>query len=108
MEICPAAAAITQSLAARIAQHGGLALILDYGGWRARGDTFQALRHHAFADPLQNPGEADLTAHVDFEALAQVARAEGATVHGPVTQGEFLIALGGAADLTALQVAALA
>ncbi|MBL8563860.1 MAG: SAM-dependent methyltransferase [Gemmobacter sp.] len=73
VETCAAAAAITQGLAARIARQGGLALILDYGGWHARGDTFQALRHHAFADPLQNPGEADLTAHVDFAALAEAA-----------------------------------
>ena len=73
VETCPAATAITQSIALRIAQHGGLALIVDYGGWHSRGDTFQALRHHAFADPLQNPGTADLTAHVDFAALASAA-----------------------------------
>jgi SAM-dependent MidA family methyltransferase len=49
---------------------------------------------HSFADPLEAPGEADLTAHVDFAALARRARAEGAAVHGPITQGEFLLSLG--------------
>jgi SAM-dependent MidA family methyltransferase len=52
------------------------------------------MRAHQFSDPLQNPGEADLTAHVDFSALARAARAAGAAVHGPVTQGAFLRALG--------------
>lgn len=94
VEICPAAAPIMAGLAGRIAAHGGLALVVDYGGWRARGDTFQALRAHAFADPLAAPGAADLTAHVDFEALAQAAAA-AATRY--TTQGALLTALGLAA-----------
>ncbi|WP_149141147.1 class I SAM-dependent methyltransferase [Gemmobacter caeruleus] len=99
VEICPAAAPIMAEIASRIAHHGGVALIVDYGGWRSRGDTFQALRHHAFADPLAAPGEADLTAHVDFEALAQAAApCAGACV----TQGALLAALGIAARSTAL------
>ncbi|NGM44920.1 class I SAM-dependent methyltransferase [Rhodobacter sp. SGA-6-6] len=94
VETCPAAAPIMAGLAARIAGHGGLALVVDYGGWRSRGDTFQALRAHAFADPLEAPGEADLTAHVDFEALA-LAAAPAATRY--TTQGALLSALGLAA-----------
>ncbi|MET0677412.1 MAG: SAM-dependent methyltransferase, partial [Bradyrhizobium sp.] len=58
------------------------------------GDTFQAIARHSFADPLKNPGQADVTAHVDFQALARAAEDIGARVHGPVTQGEFLKRLG--------------
>lgn len=71
----------------RLHHHGGLALVIDYGDWRSRGDTLQALRKHAFDDPLAHPGEADLTAHVDFEMLA-------AEAHFYTTQGEFLTRLG--------------
>lgn len=71
----------------RLYHHGGLALVIDYGDWQSRGDTLQALRKHAFDDPLAHPGEADLTAHVDFEALAGEA-------HSYTTQGAFLAHLG--------------
>jgi NADH dehydrogenase [ubiquinone] 1 alpha subcomplex assembly factor 7 len=73
----------------RLHHHGGLALIIDYGGWRSKGDTLQALRAHAYDDPLAHPGEADLTAHVDFEALTSPGLAYAYT-----TQGEFLRRLG--------------
>ncbi len=73
VETCAPATGIVAQIAACIAADGGTALILDYGDWRSRGDTLQALRHHAFADPLESPGFADLTAHVDFEALARAA-----------------------------------
>lgn len=73
VEICPPALPVMQVIGARISNHGGAALVVDYGGWRSLGDTFQALRGHAFDDPLAHPGEADLTAHVDFEALARAA-----------------------------------
>ena len=43
---------------------------------------------------MQAPGQADITAHVDFQALAHAAEDMGARVHGPVTQGEFLTRLG--------------
>ena len=70
---------------------GGAALIIDYGHVEsAIGDTLQAVGEHDFADPLRTPGEVDLTAHVDFQALAQAAESMGARVHGPVTQSEFL------------------
>lgn len=73
VETCPAAEPVMAEIAARIAAHGGLAIAIDYGGWRSRGDTLQALRRHGFADPLAEPGLADLTAHVDFQALARAA-----------------------------------
>lgn len=82
-------------LARRIVRHSGAALIIDYGHAHSGfGDTLQAVRAHRFADPLKAPGEADLTAHVDFAALANSARREGAKTQGPVPQGEFLRRLG--------------
>lgn len=94
VEICPAAAPIAAEIAGRIARHGGAALIVDYGGWHSLGDTFQALRGHRRTDPFADPGEADLTAHVDFEALAAAARAAGAESTAMVPQGVFLERLG--------------
>src|SRR5690606_17113729 len=73
VEDCPAAVAVIGVIAGRIAAHGGAAIIVDYGGWNGYGDTFQALRAHAPEDPLAHPGEADLTAHVDFAPLAAAA-----------------------------------
>jgi SAM-dependent MidA family methyltransferase len=82
-------------IAARIRDEGGAALVIDYGHLRSdAGDTFQAIARHSFADPLKNPGDADVTAHVDFQALARAAEDVGAKVHGPVTQGDFLKRLG--------------
>src|SRR3954453_22121960 len=81
--------------AARLREGGGAALIVDYGHIRSdAGDTFQAIARHSFADPLQNPGSADVTAPVDFQAPARGAEGVGARVHGPVWQGEFLKRLG--------------
>jgi SAM-dependent MidA family methyltransferase len=73
VETCPAAAGIIATLGQRIADHGGAALIVDYGDWRSLGDTLQALHRHQPVDALQHCGNADLTAHVDFEALAHAA-----------------------------------
>ncbi len=82
-------------LASRIRDTGGAALLVDYGHVRSdAGDTLQAIARHSFADPLQNPGQADITAHVDFQALGRAAENVGARVHGPVTQGAFLQRLG--------------
>ena len=94
-EDCPAAAAIMAALAARLCAQGGVLIAIDYG-YRgpAAGETLQAVRRHAAADPFADPGEQDLTAHVDFTALAQAAGGAGATVHGPVAQGQWLTALG--------------
>jgi SAM-dependent MidA family methyltransferase len=82
-------------VAQRLVRDGGAALIIDYGhdGLTVR-DTLQAVREHRYADPLVDPGEADLTTQVSFGALAALAKREGAAVHGPVTQGEFLRRLG--------------
>jgi SAM-dependent MidA family methyltransferase len=82
-------------IARRVRNDGGAALIIDYGHARSdAGDTFQAIARHAYADPLRNPGQADLTAHVDFQALAQGADDVEARVHGPIEQGTFLQRLG--------------
>ncbi len=94
VELCPAAQPIAASLARAIATRGGAALIVDYGGWRSRGDTLQALRGHAFADPLDAPGQADLTAHVDFEPLARAATEASACASQLTPQGVFLERLG--------------
>jgi SAM-dependent MidA family methyltransferase len=95
LETSPASVATMRALARRIAANGGAALIVDYGyEGPAIGDSFQAVRGHAFANPFEDPGEADLTAHVDFGTLAEAARAEGAAVYGPVPQGEWLVRLG--------------
>jgi len=82
-------------IASRVRDQDGAALIVDYGHLRSdAGDTFQAIAGHSFTDPLQAPGQADVTAHVDFQALAQAAEDMGARVHGPVAQGDFLQRLG--------------
>lgn len=81
--------------AAALTRRGGAALFIDYGYTKtASGDTFQALKDHRFRSALENIGEADLTAHVNFESAAAAAREEGANVFGPVTQGRFLLSLG--------------
>jgi SAM-dependent MidA family methyltransferase len=82
-------------IASRVRDQGGAALVIDYGHVRSdAGDTLQAISRHSYSDPLKNPGLADITAHVDFQALGRAAEDIGARVHGPVTQGEFLKRLG--------------
>ncbi len=91
VEQCAPALSIMQTLAARIEKSGGAALIFDYGDWRSLGDTLQALHQHQKVDPLFKPGQSDLTAHVDFEALIT----DLACTHSKVTpQGIFLERLG--------------
>ena len=82
VERCPALPGCVASVTARLAK-GGAALFVDYGHWRSRGDTLQALRDHAPEDPLATPGDADLTAHVDFEAIAEAATPRPGKRHGP-------------------------
>jgi SAM-dependent MidA family methyltransferase len=95
LEITPAALALAQAIAARVVAFGGAALVIDYGhAGRGTGTTLQALRHHRPQDPFAEPGEADLTAHVDFAAIAGAAREAGAAVAGPVPMGAFLQAIG--------------
>ena len=95
LEVGHAALAAITTLAGRIAREGGALLALDYGhAASGLGETLQAVRGHAFADVLAAPGEADLTAHVDFAALGRAAIAAGARAYGPVEQGAFLGRLG--------------
>ena len=95
VEQAPARDALAAALARRIAADGGAALIVDYGhDWPGIGDTLQAVKRHRRHGVLDDPGDADLTAHVDFFALAAAARSAGANAFGPVPQGEFLRALG--------------
>lgn len=95
IECRPAAAALMRDMAARLNRHPGAVLFIDYGhDQTACGDTLQAVKDHAYHDPLAEPGSADLTAHVDFGALRLAAAEAGAVVYGPVPQGAFLNALG--------------
>ena len=95
VETCQPAQTIIKALSRRLQAYGGAALIIDYGYLKSEvGETLQAVSDHRFADILQNPGEQDLTAHVDFSALAQSAQGEGAKSYGPIQQGQFLQALG--------------
>jgi NADH dehydrogenase [ubiquinone] 1 alpha subcomplex assembly factor 7 len=95
VEICPDGMAVVGAIAERIVRHGGAALIIDYGHTQsAPGETLQAVRRHAYHPVLADPGDADLTAHVDFAALKRATEAKGAVVLGPTPQGCFLRALG--------------
>ena len=91
VEVCPSADGIMAQISRRISAYGGVGIIIDYGGWNGLGDTFQAMRSHKYVDPLHNPGQADLTAHVDFAALT---RAAVPCVCTYTTQGAFLSRLG--------------
>jgi len=93
-EIAPAREALMSAIATRIAAHGGAGIFFDYGHLKpGLGDTFQAVRKHRSEGVFDNPGEADLTSHVDFSALAAVARSHGLEAH-TATQGEFLLGMG--------------
>jgi SAM-dependent MidA family methyltransferase len=95
VETSPASAAVIRHIAQLIAGSGGAALIVDYGHERTSvGDSLQAVTKHGYADPWVEPGERDLTAHVDFESLAAAAREAGVRVFGPRPQGEWLGAMG--------------
>lgn len=100
VEICPSAPTIISEISRRISSKGGAAIIVDYGDWRSKGDTFQAVQAHAPIDPLLAPGEADLTAHVDFEALSSAA--QNVAVSHMTPQGVFLERLGITARAQAL------
>ena len=92
VETCAPAEAIAGDIGARIAAHGGAALIVDYGDWESIGDTFQAVSAHEPVDPLASPGQADLTAHVGFGPIARAAHPARASALTP--QGVFLERLG--------------
>lgn len=95
IEVCPPAHGIMAHLARRLTETPGAALFIDYGpAHSAPGDSLQALREHAFTPVLETPGESDLTAHVDFQALAETAQRNGALTEPLLPQGAFLIGLG--------------
>jgi SAM-dependent MidA family methyltransferase len=103
VEIGPAALALAAALARRLAQFTGAALVIDYGDVpRPASATLRAVRAHRPVGVLEAPGSADLSADVDFDSLAEAARAAGADVYGPVPQGDFLRSLGAEARLAAL------
>jgi SAM-dependent MidA family methyltransferase len=106
VEQSPARSAAASALGRHLASHGGVAFIIDYGHARsAPGDTLQAVRGHAFTPVLADPGEQDLTAHVDFETLSAAARDSGAQTTEVVAQGEWLNRLGIGARAAALATA---
>ena len=103
LEIAPASVGVMGAIARRIAAQGGAMLAVDYGyEGPALGDTLQAVRGHAFANPFEAPGDTDLSAHVDFTTLAAAAQAAGAVAWGPVTQRDLLGSLGIDSRATAL------
>jgi len=102
-EVSPAALGLASEIGRRLARCGGAALVIDYGPGRSLpGESLQAVRRHVPVDPLAEPGEADLSAHVDFAALARAAEAAGALAYGPLPQGELLLRLGLAARAESL------
>jgi NADH dehydrogenase [ubiquinone] 1 alpha subcomplex assembly factor 7 len=107
VEICPVAAALAGAIGERLAQHPGAALFVDYGYFPSvPGPTLAAIRRHDIALVLEQPGTADLSAHVDFATFGVAASAAGATVYGPAAQGAFLTALGAEARLASLSARA--
>jgi len=93
-ETAPAREAVASGIGNHLARHGGAALLIDYGyEGPLLGDTLQALQEHAYADPLADPGMADLTSHVDFTPLLAAMRAQGLDAQ-LMTQGEFLLDMG--------------
>ncbi|MBT6137161.1 MAG: class I SAM-dependent methyltransferase [Rhodospirillaceae bacterium] len=104
-EISTTARHAVTALSKRISLAGGAALIIDYGyAVSSLGDTLQAVRNHSSVSVFDAPGSADLTAHVDFAACAEIAAAAGALTHGPTTQRAFLRGLG--IELRAARLAA--
>ncbi|XP_042461816.1 protein arginine methyltransferase NDUFAF7, mitochondrial [Zingiber officinale] len=96
IEVCPKAMELTHQIAERISSDGGGALIIDYGKDGLISDSLQAIRQHKFVDILDDPGSADLSAHVDFASIRHCAEeaSDGVSVHGPITQSQFLGSLG--------------
>lgn len=102
-EDSPAREQAAEALGRRLAAHGGAAILVDYGyAGGETGDTLQAVRRHRFADPLEDPGERDLTAHVDFAALAKAVRRGGGVPSRLLSQGNWLETLGIGARAMAL------
>lgn len=96
IEVCPSAMELTESICKRIGSDGGGALIIDYGQDGVVSDSLQAIRKHKFVHILDEPGTADLSAYVDFASIRHSAQeaSENVYVYGPITQSQFLGALG--------------
>ncbi|HEY3636634.1 MAG TPA: SAM-dependent methyltransferase [Rhizomicrobium sp.] len=95
LEVSQASESLVEDIGRTIATQGGGALFIDYGhASQGFGDTLQAVARHKHADILSAPGEADISAHVDFAALSESAQRGGARVWGPIGQGDFLHAMG--------------
>lgn len=96
LELGPARQALMETIARRVVEQSGVAILIDYGSApeAPMADTFRAVRRHAAVDPLQAPGQADLSAHVDFQVAAEAARSAGAQTYGPLPQGGYLERLG--------------
>lgn len=95
VELCPAGQRLIQEISNHLATHGGAALIVDYGyGEVSFRSTLQAVKSHQYHPLLKDIGQADITAHVNFGALKQYAKASGVNAYGPITQSELLSALG--------------
>lgn len=96
IEYSPVRDDIMQKIAVRLQNQGGLMIAIDYGHNipGAAGDTFQAVHRHGYCSPLDHIGNADLTSHVDFARLAQIAKDQGCNIYGPVTQKAFLETMG--------------
>jgi NADH dehydrogenase [ubiquinone] 1 alpha subcomplex assembly factor 7 len=106
-ETCAPAISLIEKISTHIAEYGGAALIIDYGySEGSKGDTLQAMKDHAYHPVLQDAGEADITAHVDFAALMDAAKKYNVNVYGVVAQGQFLMRLGAGVRTTALCEAA--
>jgi len=102
VEVCPLAIGIVEQLSEYIAKHNGTALIVDYGHATTKtGLTLQGIAKHKFVDPFSQPGQVDLSAYVDFAALQRGVH-KSATSFGPITQADFLFAMGIDARLISL------
>jgi NADH dehydrogenase [ubiquinone] 1 alpha subcomplex assembly factor 7 len=107
LETSPASLAVVRELAQRLAAQGGAALIIDYGhDCTSPGETLQAVKAHNHADPWIDPGELDLTVHVDFQTLGAAAAESRVELSGPTAQGDFLLDLGIDARLASISLGA--
>ncbi len=103
IETCEPAIMIIRQISEHIATHSGAVLVIDYGYVEgSKGDTLQAMQKHVYHDVLKDIGDADITAHVDFLALAQAAQMEGVNIHKIIPQGAFIMRLGAGDRTTAL------
>jgi NADH dehydrogenase [ubiquinone] 1 alpha subcomplex assembly factor 7 len=106
-ETSPITTGIIQKISQNLCQFGGAAVFIDYGhSATGLGETLQAVKNHGFAEPLVNPGQQDLTAHVNFTAVAKAASETGARPWGPISQGDLLERLGISARATSLLASA--